>query len=138
MRFSSQSLAASLLVTGQVLATKHEQMQSIAYGASSAVAYGASSAVAYGASSAVAYGASSTVAYATSSASAAAVTATYAATATVSAAAGHETVHVVQVGGTNGSTIFSPSNVVAKPGDLVQFQFNAKVRLPLLHSTLGS
>jgi plastocyanin len=122
MRFSSQSLAASLLVTGQVLATKHEQMQSIAYGASSAVAYGASSAVAY----------------ATSSASAAAVTATYAATATVSAAAGHETVHVVQVGGTNGSTIFSPSNVVAKPGDLVQFQFNAKVRLPVLHSTLGS
>ncbi|KAF2492394.1 Cupredoxin [Lophium mytilinum] len=42
------------------------------------------------------------------------------------AAAGQETVHVVQVGGSNGTTIFSPNNVIAAAGDLVQFQFNAK------------
>ncbi|KAF2816061.1 Cupredoxin [Mytilinidion resinicola] len=52
--------------------------------------------------------------------------AAYTASATVAAAAGQETVHVVQVGGTNGSTIFSPNSVIAAAGDLVQFQFNKK------------
>ncbi|KAF2466367.1 uncharacterized protein BDR25DRAFT_345585 [Lindgomyces ingoldianus] len=46
--------------------------------------------------------------------------------ATAGAAAGMVNTHVVQVGGANGSLVFSPSNVVAEPGDLVQFQFNAK------------
>jgi plastocyanin len=36
--------------------------------------------------------------------------------------------HIVQVGGPNGSLIFSPNNVKAKAGDLVQFQFHAKVK----------
>src|SRR5437764_15156792 len=35
--------------------------------------------------------------------------------------------HVVQVGGPNGSLAFYPSNVIAQPGDLVQFQFMPKV-----------
>jgi len=33
------------------------------------------------------------------------------------------TVHVVRVGGTNGSLTFSPNNLVAPVGDMVQFQF---------------
>jgi len=44
--------------------------------------------------------------------------------------------HVVQVGGPNGSLTFSPSNVVAQPGDLVQFQFHPKVRHILIHHFL--
>ncbi|CAI9630372.1 hypothetical protein GT037_006217 [Alternaria burnsii] len=43
-----------------------------------------------------------------------------------SAMAGMVMTHVVQVGGPNGSLTFSPSNVVAQPGDLVQFQFHPK------------
>ncbi|KAF2197719.1 hypothetical protein GQ43DRAFT_340036, partial [Delitschia confertaspora ATCC 74209] len=42
------------------------------------------------------------------------------------AAAGMVNTHVIQVGGSNGSLIFSPSNVQAEIGDLIQFQFNAK------------
>lgn len=37
--------------------------------------------------------------------------------------------HVVQVGGPNGSLVFSPENVIAAPGDLIQFQFWPKVNL---------
>jgi hypothetical protein len=53
---------------------------------------------------------------------------------TGSAAAGGNTpegmapTHVIQVGGPNGSLVFSPSNVQAKAGELIQFQFRAKVR----------
>ena len=35
--------------------------------------------------------------------------------------------HVIMVGGTNGSLTYSPDNVVANVGDLVQFQFMPKV-----------
>ncbi|KAF1947538.1 Cupredoxin [Clathrospora elynae] len=42
------------------------------------------------------------------------------------AAAGMVNTHVVQVGGSNGSLTFLPNNVVAQPGDLVQFQFHPK------------
>lgn len=42
-------------------------------------------------------------------------------------AAGSVNIHVVQVGGPNASLIFSPENIVAQPGDLVQFHFNPKV-----------
>ncbi|USP80265.1 uncharacterized protein yc1106_07539 [Curvularia clavata] len=35
-------------------------------------------------------------------------------------------VHTVQVGGPNGSLAFFPNNVVAQPGDMVQFQFHPK------------
>lgn len=41
--------------------------------------------------------------------------------------AGGETVHVVQVGGNNGSLTFSPENTKANVGDIVQFQFWPKV-----------
>ncbi|KAF2874200.1 hypothetical protein BDV95DRAFT_488490 [Massariosphaeria phaeospora] len=34
--------------------------------------------------------------------------------------------HVVQVGGANATLAFFPEHIVAAPGDLVQFQFNAK------------
>ncbi|KAF1954769.1 Cupredoxin [Byssothecium circinans] len=34
--------------------------------------------------------------------------------------------HVVQVGGPNGSLVFSPENIKANVGDLVQFQFHPK------------
>ncbi|ORY13797.1 Cupredoxin [Clohesyomyces aquaticus] len=54
------------------------------------------------------------------------VSAAAAATGAAGGAAGMVATHVVQVGGANGSLIFSPSNVIAEPGDLVQFQFNAK------------
>lgn len=37
--------------------------------------------------------------------------------------------HVVQVGGPNGSLAFYPNNVAAQPGDMVQFQFHPKVCL---------
>ncbi|KAF1914607.1 Cupredoxin [Ampelomyces quisqualis] len=40
--------------------------------------------------------------------------------------AGMLNTHIVTVGGPNGSLIFSPSNVKAQAGDLVQFQFHAK------------
>jgi plastocyanin len=43
------------------------------------------------------------------------------------AAEGMVVTHVVKVGGPNGTLIFSPNNVVAAAGDLVQFQFNPKV-----------
>ncbi|KAF2119932.1 Cupredoxin [Lophiotrema nucula] len=65
--------------------------------------------------------ASETISSASSAASVAA-----AATATGAATAGTVNTHVVQVGGPNGSTVFMPNNVQAQPGDLVQFQFNAK------------
>ncbi|KAF2757010.1 hypothetical protein EJ05DRAFT_501553 [Pseudovirgaria hyperparasitica] len=45
---------------------------------------------------------------------------------TPSSVAGGETVHVVQVGGANGSLTFWPENTKANVGDLVQFQFNPK------------
>ncbi|OCL06038.1 hypothetical protein AOQ84DRAFT_297746 [Glonium stellatum] len=48
-----------------------------------------------------------------------------AATSVSAASAGMETVHVVQVG-SNGTLTFSPNNVIAAVGDLVQFQFNPK------------
>ncbi|KAF2750041.1 Cupredoxin [Sporormia fimetaria CBS 119925] len=41
-------------------------------------------------------------------------------------AAGTVKTHVVQVGGPNGTLLFYPENLVAQPGDLVQFQFNPK------------
>ncbi|KAF2194521.1 hypothetical protein K469DRAFT_725840 [Zopfia rhizophila CBS 207.26] len=41
--------------------------------------------------------------------------------------------HVIQVGGPNGSLAFYPSNVIAEPGDLVQFQF-----MPKNHSVVQS
>lgn len=44
-------------------------------------------------------------------------------------AAGMVATHVVQVGGKAGALVFEPNNVIAAPGDLVQFQFNPKVRL---------
>ncbi|KAI4942630.1 hypothetical protein J4E91_010025 [Alternaria rosae] len=47
-------------------------------------------------------------------------------TSTPAAMAGMVMTHVVQVGGPNGSLTFSPSNVKAQPGDLVQFQFHPK------------
>lgn len=47
----------------------------------------------------------------------------------LSAVAGMVNTHIVQVGGPNGSLAFYPNNVKAAPGDLVQFQFHAKVRL---------
>jgi plastocyanin len=43
--------------------------------------------------------------------------------------------HVIQVGGPNGSLTFSPNNVMAKAGELVQFQFHAKV---CTHNSHGS
>ncbi|KAF2641893.1 hypothetical protein P280DRAFT_489265 [Massarina eburnea CBS 473.64] len=49
-----------------------------------------------------------------------------AAAASGSAAAGMVATHVIQVGGANGSLTFSPDNVKAAVGDLVQFQFNPK------------
>lgn len=39
-------------------------------------------------------------------------------------------VHVVQVG-SNGSLAFSPESITANPGEIVQFQFMAKVTNPL-------
>ena len=52
-----------------------------------------------------------------------------AATSGAAAVAGEVTTHVVQVGGVDGATVYLPNNVQAQPGDLVQFQFNAKVSL---------
>jgi plastocyanin len=43
------------------------------------------------------------------------------------ASGGTVATHVVQVGGANGSLTFSPENVKANVGDLVQFQFHPKV-----------
>lgn len=43
--------------------------------------------------------------------------------------AGTVATHVVQVGGTN--LAFSPNNIVAQAGDLVQFQFHTKVSYEL-------
>lgn len=43
------------------------------------------------------------------------------------AGAGEVPTHVIQVGGPNGTLAFSPENIQANPGDLVQFQFNPKV-----------
>jgi plastocyanin len=43
------------------------------------------------------------------------------------ASGGMVATHVVQVGGANGSLTFSPENVKANVGDLVQFQFHPKV-----------
>jgi hypothetical protein len=43
------------------------------------------------------------------------------------ASAGTLATHVIQVGGPNGSLTFSPENVKAAPGDLIQFQFHPKV-----------
>ncbi|KAF2011013.1 hypothetical protein BU24DRAFT_51063 [Aaosphaeria arxii CBS 175.79] len=40
--------------------------------------------------------------------------------------AGMVNTHVIQVGGPNGTLEFLPPNIQAKPGDLVQFQFNPK------------
>lgn len=41
--------------------------------------------------------------------------------------AGMVATHVIQVGGPNGSLTFSPENIQANVGDLVQFQFHPKV-----------
>ena len=41
--------------------------------------------------------------------------------------AGMVATHVIQVGGPNGSLTFSPENIKAAVGDLVQFQFYPKV-----------
>jgi plastocyanin len=51
------------------------------------------------------------------------------ATGAAAAPEGMVATHVVQVGGPNGSLIFTPENVKANVGDLVQFQFYPKVRL---------
>ncbi|KAF9734748.1 hypothetical protein PMIN06_010489 [Paraphaeosphaeria minitans] len=48
------------------------------------------------------------------------------AVATGGSSAGNIATHVIQVGGPNGSTTFSPDNVKAAPGDMVQFQFHPK------------
>lgn len=50
------------------------------------------------------------------------------AAATGAASAGNVATHVIQVGGPNGSLTFSPDNIKAAVGDLVQFQFHPKVR----------
>lgn len=50
------------------------------------------------------------------------------AAATGAASAGNVATHVIQVGGPNGSITFSPENIKAAVGDLVQFQFHPKVR----------
>lgn len=50
------------------------------------------------------------------------------AAATGAASAGNVATHVIQVGGPNGSLTFSPENVKAAVGDLIQFQFHPKVR----------
>ena len=47
----------------------------------------------------------------------------------VAAQGGMLKMHVVQVGGPNGSLAFYPNNVAAQPGDMVQFQFHPKVCL---------
>lgn len=52
-----------------------------------------------------------------------------AASSTGMAAEGMVTTHVVNVGGANGSLTFSPDNIQASVGDLVQFQFHPKVRI---------
>lgn len=44
-------------------------------------------------------------------------------------AASDVTVHVVQVGA-NGTLTFSPDSIQANPGEVVQFQFMAKVTNP--------
>lgn len=41
---------------------------------------------------------------------------------------GMVTTHIVSVGGPNGSLAFYPDNISAQPGDMVQFQFYAKVQ----------
>ena len=46
------------------------------------------------------------------------------------AAAQGTTVHVVGVGGPNGTTVFQPQSIQANVGDMVQFHFYAKVRPP--------
>jgi hypothetical protein len=56
-----------------------------------------------------------------------------AAVATGGASAGTLATHVIQVGGPNGSLTFSPENVKAAPGDLIQFQFHPKVCSSGLH-----
>jgi plastocyanin len=43
--------------------------------------------------------------------------------------AGMVNTHIVNVGGPNGSLVFSPSNVRAQAGDMIQFQFHAKVNM---------
>ena len=50
------------------------------------------------------------------------------AAATGGASSGSVATHVIQVGGPNGSLTFSPENVKAAVGDLIQFQFHPKVR----------
>ncbi|KAL1598879.1 hypothetical protein SLS60_008022 [Paraconiothyrium brasiliense] len=60
------------------------------------------------------------------SAAAAASSGTASAAATGGASAGNIATHVIQVGGPNGSLTFSPENVKAAVGDLVQFQFHPK------------
>ncbi|KAF2683863.1 hypothetical protein K458DRAFT_368330 [Lentithecium fluviatile CBS 122367] len=49
-----------------------------------------------------------------------------AAAAATGAAEGMVATHVIQVGGPNGSLTFSPENIKANVGDLVQFQFHPK------------
>lgn len=43
---------------------------------------------------------------------------------------GQVAVWVVKVGGTNNELVFSPNTVTAKVGEMVQFQFYSKVRMP--------
>ncbi|KAL5385562.1 hypothetical protein DPSP01_004677 [Paraphaeosphaeria sporulosa] len=69
---------------------------------------------------------SSTSAIAASETRSAAPNAAASAAATSGASAGNIATHVIQVGGPNGSITFSPENVKAAPGDLVQFQFHPK------------
>jgi plastocyanin len=59
--------------------------------------------------------------------------------------AGTVATHVIQVGGSNGSTVYLPNSITANPGDLVQFQFNAVVGyshssryIPLVNSGVES
>lgn len=102
--YFSRSIVASALLAFAAATTHEGEMPGMAAASTSAlVASESASAVHSAASSAAAPAASG------------------------SAAEGQVATHVVQVGGPNGTTIFSPSNIVAMPGDLVQFQFNPKV-----------
>ncbi|KAJ9667148.1 hypothetical protein H2201_002668 [Coniosporium apollinis] len=55
------------------------------------------------------------------------------ASATSAAASAYQTYHAVQVGTADGALVFSPDNIKAKIGDVVQFQFR-----PMSHSVVQS
>src|SRR3954469_4483032 len=106
--YFSRSIVASALLAFAAATTHEGEMPGMAAASTSALVASESASAVYSAASSAA-------------ASAAAPAASG------SAAEGQVATHVVQVGGPNGTLVFSPSNIVAMPGDLVQFQFNPKV-----------